>query len=308
MSETTNLRQADAKVEVVGIVSENTLEELVIDGKKLIKGQITIQTGDINFITFNVYVNQKKNDGTDNGTYPGIKTVMEEYQSIAKVGKDNATKVYVNDINGQIRPRSYVGRDGQIHVGIQYQTMFFNRYEGSLDDFEPHAWFELEMTVASIIPETYNIGEKQGEETGRVIVKGWMPTYNGIEPMTLIAPAEDGIAEAILEGYLPNQTVKFLGDIVNSRAEFTEEIPTKIGKPRTKKKTIYKNEMIITNASEPYGEESEAPTPQPYDLGAISQAITDRELRLEEEQQKAKKPETSAPTPTSKKSKGLPNF
>ena len=36
MSEKTNLRQADTKVEVVGIVSENTLEESVRDGKKVI--------------------------------------------------------------------------------------------------------------------------------------------------------------------------------------------------------------------------------------------------------------------------------
>ena len=63
MSEKTNLRQADTKVEVVGIVSENTLEESVRDGKKVISGDITVQTGDINFVTFRVYVNEKKNDG-----------------------------------------------------------------------------------------------------------------------------------------------------------------------------------------------------------------------------------------------------
>ena len=45
--------------------------------------------------------------------------------------------------------------------------------------------------------------------------------------MTLVAPAEDGIAEAILDDYTPNQTVKFYGDIVNSRAEITKEIPVK---------------------------------------------------------------------------------
>ena len=93
MNEKTNLRQADAKVEVVGIVSENTLEESVRDGKKVISGDITVQTGDINFVTFRVYVNEKKNDGTDNGCYAGIETVMREYQSIAKVGKDVATKI-----------------------------------------------------------------------------------------------------------------------------------------------------------------------------------------------------------------------
>ena len=135
-----------------------------------------------------------------------------------------------------------------------------------------------------------------------------MPTYAGIEPITLYAPAEDGIAEAILDDYAPNQTVKFYGDIVNSRAEITKEIPVKIGKPRFEKKTIYKNEMIITNASDAYGEDSETPTPEPYDIGAISQAITDREVRLEEEKAKAKQPETATSAATTKARPKLPNF
>lgn len=305
MSEKTNLRQADTKVQVVGIVSENTLEESVRDGKKIISGDIVVQTDNINFVTFRVYVSQKKNDGTDNGCYPGIETVMREYKSIARFGEENATRVAVT--NGQIRPRSYVGRDKQVHTGLSYQTMFFNRYDGTTGDFKPYAWFELEMVIASIVPEIAASGENKGEETGRAIVKGWMPTYSGIEPITLYAPAEDGIAEAILNDYEPNQTVKFYGDIVNSRAEITKEIPVKIGKPRYEKKTIYKNEMIITNVSEPYGEDSELPTPEPYDIGAISQAITDREVRLEEEKEKAKQPGTDVST-TSKARPKLPNF
>ena len=242
----------------------------------------------------------------DNLKKAGIETVMREYQSIAKVGKDAATRVTVT--NGQIRPRSYVGKDKQVHVGVSYQTMFFNRYDGDPEKFDPHAWFEVEMAIASITPELYTSGENKGEETGRVIVKGWVPTYSGIEPMTLVAPAEDGIAEAILDDYTPNQTVKFYGDIVNSRAEITKEIPVKIGKPRFEKKTIYKNEMIITNASDAYGEDSETPTPEPYDIGAISQAITDREVRLEEEKAKAKQPETATSAATTKARPKLPNF
>lgn len=284
--ETTNLKQADTKVEVIGILSENKLEEVVKDGKKSIRGDIVIQTGDINFVTFSVFVSEKKNDGTDNPTYSGIKTVMEQYDSIAKVGKENASKVSVT--NGQIRPNSYVGKDGQVHCAMRFQNTFFNRCNE--DTFDPHAWFEVEMVISSVAPEVYTSGENQGEETGRAIVKGWLPTYNGIEPITLIAPEEDGIAEAILDDYKANDTVKFYGDIVNSRAEITEEIPVKIGKPRVRKRSIYKNEMIITNASDVYGEDSDTPTPEPYDIEAIRKAITERELKLEEEKNNAKQP------------------
>lgn len=302
MSETTNLRQADAVVDVVGIVSENKLEEVTKDGKTSIRGDLVIQTDDINFVTFSVFVNETKDDGSENKTYAGIKTVMNEYKSVAKVGRENATKVTVS---GQIRPNSYVGRDGNVHVGIRHQSSFFNRYNGNPEEFEPHAWFELEMFISEIVPETYTSGENIGDETGRAVVKGWMPTYNGIEPITLIAPAEDGIAEAILDDYNPGETVKFYGNIVNSRAVIEETIPVKIGKPRVKVRTIYKNEMIITNASEAYGEDSDMPTPTPYDVEVIKKATADRELRLEEEKNKAKKPE---PTAKAKTSRGLPTF
>lgn len=303
MSDSTNLRQADAKVEVVGIVSENKLEEVTVDGKTSIRGELVIQTDDINFVTFNVFVNAKKDDGTENKTYGGMKTVMNEYKSIAKVGREEATKVTVN---GQIRPNSYVGRDGNVHVSVRHQSSFFNRYQGSLEEFDPHAWFEVEMCINAIVPETYTSGDNVGEETGRVIVKGWMPTYNGIEPITLIAPEEDGIADAVLDEYNPGETVRFLGDIVNSRAVIREEIPMKIGKPKVTVRTIYKNEMIITKASDAYGEDSDTPTPEPYDVDAIKKAITDRELRLEAEKDKAKKPETTAAK--TKTGRGLPAF
>lgn len=303
MSESTNLRQAEANVEVVGIVSENKLEEVTVDGKTSIRGELVIQTDTINFVTFNVFVNEKKDNGEVNKTYAGIKTVMNEYASIAKVGREEATKV---SVNGQIRPNSYVGKDGQVHVAVRNQSSFFNRYNGSPEDFAPHAWFEVEMCISSIAPETYTSGENAGEETGRVIVKGWVPTYNGIEPMTLIAPVEDGIAEAVMDEYVPGNTVKFYGDIVNNRAVIEETVPVKIGKPKTKVKTIYKNEMVITNASEAYGEDSDVPTPEPYDIDAIKKATVDRELRLEEEKNKAKKPETTAPK--AKTGRSLPTF
>lgn len=307
MSEATNLRQADAKLEVVGILSENKLEEVTKDGKTFIKGDLVIQTGDINFITINVYANELKEDGTENKTYAGIKTVMNEFNSIAKVGKENATKVVIKDNYGQIRPRSYVGRDGQVHVGIRYQSMIIDRYKDAPDKFNPHAWFEIEMAIVQIAPEVYTTGEQKGEETGRAIVKGWMPVYDGgVEPMTLYAPAEDGIAEAIMDDYVPGNTVKFYGDIINSRAVIEDVIPVKIGKPRVKTRTVFKNEMVIANVSDAYGEDSETPTPEPYDMDAIKKAVADRELRLEEEKDKVKKPETTAAKP--KTNRGLPTF
>ena len=48
----TNLRQATAKVNVEGILSEKVLEVKTEDGVKKIAGHLTIKTSDVNFIKF----------------------------------------------------------------------------------------------------------------------------------------------------------------------------------------------------------------------------------------------------------------
>ena len=89
----TNLRQADAKVTVVGIVSDKKLEMKTENGVRTIEGTITIKTADTNFVQMRVRCADKKKDGTDNKAFAGVMTVMNEYQSIADVGEDEADRV-----------------------------------------------------------------------------------------------------------------------------------------------------------------------------------------------------------------------
>ena len=85
----TNLRQANAKAFVHGVVSEKDLKVVTEEGKNKITGHLTVKTSDVNFIKFNVNVNEKTKNNTDNKTYAGIQTVMNEYKSIAEVGVYN---------------------------------------------------------------------------------------------------------------------------------------------------------------------------------------------------------------------------
>ena len=59
----TNLRQATAKVNVEGILSEKVLEVKTEDGVTKITGHLTIKTSDVNFVKFNVNVNEKTKEG-----------------------------------------------------------------------------------------------------------------------------------------------------------------------------------------------------------------------------------------------------
>ena len=119
-------------------------------------------------------------------------------------------------------------------------------------------------------------------ETGRLLVKGWMPTYNGIEPLALVV--ESDLVADIEAAFEPGQTVKFYGDVVNNRIVKTREIPVAIGKPRIETKTTYINDLVITGATTPY--EEGISEEKPYDADVIKAAIQERENRIKEEQNK----------------------
>jgi hypothetical protein len=279
----TNLKQSNLKVNVEGIVSEKDLKVVTEEGATKIQGSLTVKTGDTNFIRFNVNVNEKTKNNTENKTFAGIKTVMEDYKSIAEVGEDEADRVRVNgDIN------VYTGQNG---TNVGYKSNFFNRLKNP-DELESKAEFTVEMFISSIAPEV----NTDGEETGRIVVNGWTITYAGAEPIKLIA--EGDVASAVDSTFEPGQTVEFYGDVINSRVEKVTEIPVAIGKPRRKVETSYKNELIITGASEAY---EEGVTPEkPYEAETIKAAIQERQNRLEEAKNKAQ----NANKPTAQKPSG----
>lgn len=263
----TNLRQADAKVNVEGVVSELELEESLNQelGCNQILGFLTVKTGDTNFVRFNIRANEKTKAKAENKAYAGLKTVMNEYRSIAKYGEAEADKVRISgDLN-----LYHSDQNNQDMVG--YKSNFFNRVTG---EYTPHAEFTVEMCITQMIPEM----DKDGQETGRLLIKGWVPQYeNGVEPLTLVAPED--VAGAIENTYEPGQTTKFYGDIVNDRVIITREIPVAIGKPRVETKTVTKNELVITGVEIAY-EEGVTEKP-PYNIDTIKAAIQARKDRIE---------------------------
>lgn len=280
----TNLRQADAFIEAEGIVSEKDLKKENDNGQIIIKGSVTVKTSDVNFLRFSVYCAEKTKAGKDNPAYAGIETVMNEYKTIAEVGEEEADIVRVR---GNIAP--FAGRDGKEVVG--YRANFFNRVRP--DNHTPKAEFEVELFISAIVPEQVRNGEDI-EESGRVIVKGWMPTYNGIEPVDLVASSE--LADAIESTFEPGQTAKFFGNAVNARIVTVEQTPTVIGPAQKKVKETYKNELVIVSATAPY-EEDDVSTLAPYNRETIEAAKQERENALKERQQnEAKKNNTGRPS------------
>lgn len=276
----TNLRQADNIVRVEGFLSEKDLKVDVDNGNNVIKGKVVIKIDETNFVRFSVYVGEKTKNNESNPAYTGLVTVMKEYKSIAEVGEEQADRIRVT--RGQLKPFLWNGKEN-----MGYQATFFNRIKPE-DTFSPKAEFEVEIFISNIVPEMARDGEDI-EETGRLIVKGWFPTYNGIEPIELIADQDK--ADAIESLFAPGQTTKFYGDINNTKIEVVKEIPLVLGPPKVERTTTYKNELLITGAVAAYDEDSPI---KPYDRDVIEAAKQERENKIKEKQASNNTPTSNA--------------
>lgn len=265
---TNNLREANNEVVVEGTLQEVRLDaKTTKDGRGFIGGEIDIEVSEGSIHTFRVFSMQLKKDGTENGIYKGLNTVKEEYLSVAKVGKEEADKVRITA--GKLGINDYPGGDGQIKSYPQLSTNFINRVSAG-DVFEPKAEFEVELFIQSVVDEV-----KNEEETGRVLVRGYVPQFNGgIAPLEFVAEGEG--ADYIRDTYETGQTVTIYGEIVNKVeiTRTTQEVG--FGKPKEKVKRNFTREYLITGGSEPY-EEDNAKT---YNVETIKKALTEREVYL----------------------------
>lgn len=280
MSET-SLRQATAEVRVLGILSEKNLEMgKDAQGREVIKGNLVIKTGDVNSVTIRVYTSKTTNKGEENPAWKGLMTVMDTYNSIADVGEQEATIVRCN---GQYAPSTYLGKDSQLHEGVpQYRASFFNSLTPSQLESSGgmQAEVQVEIFVSGIRPEIRRKGE-DAEETGRLLLDGWINLYNGLEKATFVIPKEFATeAEKQIE---IGQTRKVFADVVNSAVTTEIVIPVAIGKPRVEKRTEYHHELVINNITQDYATgDDEVARANAFSADAIREAINVYNERINE--------------------------
>ena len=133
--EENTLKQADARFEVIGIISEMNLKvDTETEGKEYIGGTIKIKTDETNTVVTDVRVNKVTKDGKENKTYDRWLTRMAEYESIADEGVDGATIVHIK--KGQLRPSKYINKEtGREVQGVRYSARFSGiiSFNGSIE-------------------------------------------------------------------------------------------------------------------------------------------------------------------------------
>lgn len=256
------LREATNKLTIIGVVSEVELEETSKtndEGKKVdsILGIMKIKTGEFNTITLKVYTKKLTNSGTVNKTYEKLKGFLDgDYPTLAK-DPDNATIVRITGDTpwcAKIVENRYANVEQNTTVTNLRFSLGFGKItiDNTIPEEEFKAEFEVEMFVKEIEDET----DKDGEDTGRVVVKGLVPfsTADGMSifPITFVAgkvydpeyDVEEDVAEGIRDEFEIGDTVTVFGSINYQRIV---ERKVKKGIGRAKVDETYQNisELVI---------------------------------------------------------------
>ena len=213
---------------------------------------------------------------SQNKPHPGYKNIqeMKKMKTVQDYGEAEATIVRMTSAN--IRENNFVARSGQLINGWQINTSFLN--EGKMADI---ASFNMDIFIMDMHEEV----DREGEPTGRLIVKGAVVQYGGkLDVIEFIVEDNDAV-NYISRNWEENQTVNVGGRIrVTSQEEKRSASESSWGEELPETSTRMVRELIITRGSdEPFDEDFA------YDAVEIKKAFNERKARLEQMQVDAKK-------------------
>ena len=301
------MRQAENKVRIEGILAENDLEygSYVKNGKTVdcIRGSIKILVEQmvngeqkINEIPVSMFSAKYKNDGiTINPAYESIEKVKNEYVSIAAAGgKEKADCIRIT--GAQLKMNEYFNPNGQL-ISFPRITASFAQKIGR-DSCKPEATFVVEMVVAN---QGYKTDAEGIEVEPKVYnIKGVIPGYGGTVDVMDFVCSNENVINAVSNYWENGSTVKASGrlNFTSSTEEYSET--QGFGESIVRTRTINVSELVITGGS-PDPLEGEFA----YSYEQISAALAEHKNKLEMLKAEAGNKSRKAPAPTSATSKSF---
>lgn len=266
------------KVNIVGLLSENNVEQREKDGRNYVTGNFKIQITPENVIPINVFAFENTKTGTKNPAYTQIMSVCDKGISLAACGGDvtKATKVRANTC--RFEENMFASRfNNNIISGTRVTGSFFTL--GANED--PKAIFSCGIYIKAIKDEVNN----EGEETGRLLIEGALEQYNRWDIITFIAESQQAV-DYIKANWEKGDTVSISGKIVGKTIIQTVTSGNEggFGEPEEETRTYHRIEYIITSGGEPKEDEFA------YDKAKVKEGLADRERRKAELVEGSKKP------------------
>jgi len=265
------------KVNIVGLLSENNVEQREKDGRKYVTGNIKIRVGESD-ISIYVFAFDKTKAGTANPAYTQIINVCDKGVSLAACGGDitKATKIRAGSC--RFEENMFASRfNGNIVSSTRVSGSFFTL--GASE--EPKAKFTCGICIKSIKNEV----NSDGDETGRLIIEGILEQYNRWDIINFIAESDQAVSY-ISNNWEAKDCVSVSGNIISKTITNTisKESEGGFGEPEEETRTYNRIEYIITSGSEP------KELDYSYSPEDIKNGLADRERRKQELIEGAKKP------------------
>ena len=256
------LRESLNNVVIEGILNEVDLEKKVDkNGKTYIGGKITLLVQQVingvedeDIIPINFFQYELKKDKTLNKNYERLDKFMQEYQSVASLGGDEAAKQQADryNVTGKMEINTFPSQDGSLVENPVIRGSFLNK---RTKNFTPDSSFETEIMLKKIVPEVTG----EDGETGRLLVDGIVVQYNERPDIFHFVVGDANAVDYINTYWNTEETVKVEGSIrwttVQKTVDSTEEVG--FGSPKKKVVERTKKEFVITAGSaERYPEET----------------------------------------------------
>ena len=216
---------------------------------------------------------------------------LHSLKTAQNVGIDEADTVRIN--SGSIKENNFPAKSGQLINGWQLNTSFISSSSNNLPEV---AAFAVDIFIMDMHPEE----DRDGDSTGRLVIKGGIVQYNGnLDVIEFIVENPDSV-DYIERNWNINDTVTVRGRIrMTVQEEKTSGTDSSWGEDIPEMTTKKIRELIITKGDDQGKEEEFA-----YDPTDIKKAFNVRKAKIEQMQLDAKnhaKKEAPAAAPASSK-------
>jgi len=264
--------QATNKINLAGTLMDVTFGDgKLSDGRPYQRATVTVRVTqayggktETSDIQRSMFATEFTSTGKPNPAWKSIND-LKLMKTAQNVGVDNASHVRCS--GDSLQENNFVSRTGQLISGWQIRGSFIN--EAKVADV---ASFVTDIYIMNMEPEL----DREGLETGRLIIKGGIVQYGGkLDVVNFIVEAPDTV-EYISRNWEVNGTVTVKGRIrVLSQEEEVQSSGWGEDVPDTT--TRFVRELIITTGDDECKEEDFA-----YDPAEIRKAFNDRKAAIEQ--------------------------
>lgn len=268
-------RETKNDVYVIGQVVSKNIVESQNDKGNYIRGSITVASsievdGEVveTEIPVSFFAYEKKKNGEHSSLYDRIKS----YGSfVARNEVDDPKDADYISLRGSISESNFVSKNtGNLVNAWQIRTSFINKVPASSTQ---DAHFDLDGVVICNMKHETN---KNEEETGRLIITGALVGWQGRVDILNFIVSNPTYVNAIESYWHVNDTVRILGDVIETSKTTEYEEAVGFGEPIKHQSITTIRELLVNNGSrEPYDED------RSYDIDSVKIGLEERKARLD---------------------------